>query len=136
MKKFMFFMLLFLTAIGIGVAQDVLPPDNLVDVVTNLPLYAASLLGLSVLSVFITGLVNGLLTTVKKWIRQVVSWLVPIVIAALFTFVLKIGFLVDEPILSVLLYGLGAGLVSNGIFDISFIKTAIVFIEQLLKKEE
>jgi len=136
MKKFMFILMLFVLVLPI-VGQEIEPPDDFIDVVTNFEGYIGSLLGLGFLSIWLSGLLNGWFKFTKDWPRRVVSWLVPILIAFVVGFLLKIGFLAEKPWYITLLYGFGAGLFSNGLFTIDFIKTAVTMIEGWLgnKKE-
>lgn len=117
-------------------AQVIDPPADIVDVVGNLDLYMGSLLGLSVLSVFLTGIVNGWLKNKKDWVRQVTSWLVPILLAFIFGGLLKFGFLGDQPLFTSILYGFAAGLVSNGFFDINFVQTLVTWLEEKLNNKK
>ena len=136
MKKVMLFLALFLAPIMLLVAQDVEPPETLVDVISNLEGFMGSLLGLSFLSVWVTASVNGLLKFTDAVVRQLVSWLTPIVLALALGTAMNIGFLAEEPFYTAILYGLGAGLVSNGVFDIAFVKTAVLWLELNLFKNK
>lgn len=134
MKKFVLLFLMMLLAVPI-IAQVIDPPENIVDVVGNIDGYMGSLLGLALLSTFLTGIVNGWLKVVKDWIRQVISWVIPIIIAVVLGFLLNFGFLAEEPWYIAVLYGLGAGLVSNGLFDINFVHVAVKWVEGLLNSK-
>ena len=134
MKKIILFFVLLFSAMALF-AQITSPPTNLVDVVTHFNEYMGTLLGLSFLSVWLTGILNGWLKVSQKGLRQLVSWLVPIVIALIFGTLLNFGFLGSEKWYIAVLYGFGAGLVSNGIFDISFVEVAVKFIESKIKGE-
>jgi len=129
--KFAFMMLIMLIPIiGVLAQTDstlvvIDPPGDIVDFVVNFDVFMASLGGLAVASVFLSGLINGLLKVVKSWVKQVVSWVIPIGLAFLATYVLKLGFLVDQPVLNVVIYSAAAGLVSNGIFDIAFVNAFV-----------
>ncbi len=107
------------------IAQEITGPDGWIDFVVRFDVFAGSLAGLAAVSVWLTGIINGLFKEAKSWIKQLVSWAVPTVFALLVTYVLKMGFLIDKSIWEVLVFGLGAGLVSNGIFDIGFVKVAV-----------
>lgn len=137
--KSRWFMLLLFILIGVTglVAQEVGSPEDLIDFIVRFDEFTASLAGLAVVSVWLTGLVNGMIKDAKSWIKQVVSWVVPTVFALVITYLLKVGFLVDRSILEVLIFGLGAGLVSNGIFDIGFVNSAVNWlIGKIFKKQE
>ena len=133
MRKIM--ILLFMLVLSLPILAQVQPPENAVDVITNIDLYIGSLLGLAFLSTWIVGIVNGWLKVNQAWIRQAISWAVPIVLAVVLGFLLKLGFLAGEAWYITILYGLGAGLVSNGIFDIGFVKTAVLWLEQLINSK-
>ena len=132
--KFLFLMRIMLIPVVRLLAQTdstvvvIDPPGDIIDFVVNFDVFMASLGGLAIASVFLSGLINGWLKIVKSWVKQVVSWLVPVGLAVVATFVLKLGFLVDQPVLNVLIYSAAAGLVSNGIFDISFVNSFVNWI--------
>ena len=132
MKKLKLILLFLVIPIVAMIAQVVDPPTNVVDLVTDFNVFVGSLAGYAAFSVFVTGLINGWVKITKSWLKQVVSWLVPIILTVGVTFVLKTGFLEGEPILKVIIYGFGAGLVSNGLFDISFVNTAVAWIVNAL----
>lgn len=131
MKKVMMIFAL-ITFATIGLVAQVDPPGDIGDVVVNIDKWMGSLAGLAALSVFVTGIINGLFQNLTGWLRQLISWVVPIVIAVVVGTLMGIGFLAEESIYIALIYGLGAGLVSNGLFDIPFVTKLIVFIEKLL----
>jgi len=72
----------------------------------------------------------------KKWVKQVVSWIISIAIALVANYVLNKGFLAEETFIMTLLSGLGIGLVANGIFDAQFVKAILEFIRLKLPKNE
>ena len=100
------------------VAQAVEPPTDIVDLVVRFDVFIGSLAGYAAVSIFLTGLINGWIKVVKSWVKQVVSWIVPVILVVIVSLILKAGFLAGEPFIKVFLFGAGAGLVSNGIFDI------------------
>ena len=57
--------------------------------------------------------------------KQVISWVVPVILVVVVSLLLKAGFLAGESFIKILIFGLGAGLVSNGIFDIGFVNTMV-----------
>jgi|AntDeeMinimDraft_5_1070356.scaffolds.fasta_scaffold69951_1 hypothetical protein len=131
MKKFMIFLVMFVLVIPV-IGQVVEPPSDIFDAVANFKTYMASLGGIAVLSLFITGLINGSLQVLKKWMRLAVSWGVPILLAFIGGYLLKIGFLYDAEWWLVILYGFGAGLMANRGYDVDVIQNIILFIESLL----
>ena len=120
------------------IAQEIVGPIDVLDFVSRFDVFVGSLGGLAVVSIWLTGVINGLFRDAKSWIKQVVSWLVPTVFAIFVTYVLGVGFLVGRSILEILVFGLAAGLVSNGLFDIGFVKTAVNWLVGKIfnKKEE
>ncbi len=107
------------------VAQVVDPPTDIVDLVVNFDVFVGSLAGYAAVSIFLTGLLNGWFKITKSWVKQIVSWAVPVVLVAVISLLLKAGFLAGESFIKVLVFGAGAGLVSNGIFDIAFVNTMV-----------
>ena len=124
--------LFFMMLLSVPIIAQVEAPETIVDVITNIDLYLGSLLGLAFLSTWLTGVVNGWIAVAKAIYRQLISWTVPIILAFVFGYLLKLGFLAGEAWYIAILYGLAAGLVSNGIFDISFVKTGVKWLEGLL----
>jgi len=116
-------------------AQDVVPvPDDVLEILTQLNVYFGSLAGIAALTTFLAALLNGLLKVDKKLYRQFVAWLVAIVLLV-GTNLVNYGFAAEFSILKSILYGFGAGLVANGIFDIPFIKILLDTVEGWFKKE-
>jgi len=131
MKWMLLSFLLLLPLVG-AIAQAVDPPTDVVDLVVNFNTLIGSTAGYVAISLFLTGLINGWMKLVKPWLKQVVSWLVPIVLVILVSLIFKVGFLAGKPILTVIAYGLGAGLVSNGIFDIVIVNTVVNWVVEKL----
>ncbi len=129
MKGSLVLILMFM--VGGLIAQAVEPPTDIVDLVVRFDVFIASLAGYAAISIFLTGLINGWTKIVKSWVKQVVSWVVPVVLVIVVSLVLKAGFLAGEPFVNIAIFGLGAGLVSNGIFDISFVN---VFVNWIVTK--
>jgi len=130
---------LLLIPFGILIAQAIEPPTDVVDLVVRFDTFIASLAGYAAVAIFLTGLINGWSKITKSWMKQVISWVVPIILVVVVSFLLKAGFLAGENFIKVLIFGLGAGLVSNGIFDISFVNTFIGWVVEkvggVIKKE-
>jgi len=128
-------LLIFIVGGTLGLMAQEAPAD-FIDFIVRFDVFVGSLGGLAVVSVWLTGLINGLIPNVKSWIKQIVSWIVPTVFALIVTYLFKVGFLVDKGILEVLIFGVGAGLVSNGIFDIGFVKAAVNWlIDKIIPKK-
>ena len=131
--------LLLLIPFGVMIAQVVDPPTDVVDLVVRFDTFIASLAGYAAVAIFLTGLINGWSKITKSWMKQVISWVVPVLLVVVVSFLLKAGFLAGENFIKVLIFGLGAGLVSNGIFDISFVNIAVNWVVEkvggVIKKE-
>lgn len=77
----------------------------------------------------------------KGWLKQLISWLLSIALAAV-GFGFQLGYFADfGPInqwqgwVLTALNGVGAGLVANGIFDIDLVQDILNWIESLFKKK-
>lgn len=117
-KLFAFFVMLFVFA-GLAFGQD----GGLLGGI-DINTVFASLAGVAAGSVFISALLIKWLKVEKGWVKQLVSWIAPV---ALFVVgnLLNIGFMAEFTWLMTVVYGLGAGLVSNGIFDIELVKAIL-----------
>ena len=129
MKKILILGVLFMCVLMAPLAaQEVEPPDNVLDVITHLDMYLGSLAGLAAVAAFFSAMVNGFLKVTKGLVKQLVAWGVSIVIIVAAD-IANFGFVADFPIIKAVVYGLGAGLIANGIFDIPFIKTILDKVE-------
>lgn len=118
------------------IAQDTVPvPDDVMEVLTQLNVYFGSLAGIAALSAFLAALLNGLLNVTKKMVKQLVAWLVAIILLVGANLV-NYGFAAEFSILKSIIYGFGAGLVANGIFDIPFIKILLDTVEGWFRPAE
>ncbi len=100
----------------------------------DLSQYFVSLAALVPLVVLITDFINKWINVEKGWIKQVVSWVISIVLclAAMF---LNWGMFAELKIGVTISYGVATGLVANGIFDIKIVQTILDFLLKFLKKE-
>ena len=110
------------------------PPADWLGVVENFSTWFGTFAGIAALGVFIAGFFNGLLNISKKFTKQLVAWAVCIILASIGNLA-NVGFLAEATWLMTILYGLGAGLAANGIFDAPLVHAVILAIEQALKKE-
>ena len=94
----------------------------------------ASIAGVAAGSVFISALLIKWFKVEKGWVKQIVSWVAPVVLFVAGN-LLNIGFMAEFTWLMTVIYGLGAGLVSNGIFDIELVKKLLAALN-LEKKTE
>ncbi len=116
-------------------AQDVIPvPDDVMDIITQLNLYFGSLAGIAAITTFLAALLNGLLKVTKKYVKQLVAWAVAIILLVGAN-LMNYGFAAEFSILKSIIYGLGAGLVANGIFDVPIVKSILNVVEGWFKKE-
>lgn len=135
MKRFIAFFIIAIVAIPI-IAQPIEPPADWAAVVDNFWIWFGNLAGLAALTTFIAGFLNGVLKASGKFVRQLVAWVVAVVLAWL-SVLLNIGFLAEAQWYMVVLYGVGAGFVANGFFDVGLIQAIILAIESAVgnKKE-
>lgn len=136
MKKFVFFAIMFVTLIMTPVmvmAQDVEPPASIIDLLANLNVYLASMIGVAAMTVFTGGLLNGLFKVTSKIWRQVIVWLCAIATMVISNLA-NIGYGAEFTIWSSLLHGFGAGLIANGLFDFPVVNAIVKFIEALINK--
>lgn len=134
-KRIAFFLIVVLTifAAPVIMAQTIDPPASIIDLLANLNIYLASMVGVAAMSTFLGALLNGLLKIVKPFIKQLVVWLVAIAVMIIAN-VANIGYGGEFTYWQSLLHGLGAGLVANGIFDVPIVKAIMEFIEKLFNK--
>jgi opacity protein-like surface antigen len=137
MKKFLLIavsMLLFALPVF---SQDVEPPQNWLAVVEGFSTWFGTFAGIAALGTFVAGFVNGLIKSTNKFLRQFIAWVVCIALAVVGNLV-NLGFLSEATWLITVIYGFGAGLVANGLFDVPLVYAVIVAIESALgnKKEE
>lgn len=139
MKKAIIFfsaMMFLLMLPALLIAQDTVSvPEDVMEILMQINVYFGSLAGIAALTTFLAALLNGLLKVEKKFVKQFIAWLVAIILlvgANLFNF----GFGAEFSILKSILYGFGAGLVANGIFDIPFIKILLDTVEGWFKPKE
>ena len=93
----------------------------------------ATLGGLAAGSVIISAAFIKLFKATKSWVRQLISWLVPIALMVAGN-LLNIGFMSEFTWLMTVAYGLGAGLASNGIYDIEKVQALLALIGLSEKK--
>jgi hypothetical protein len=123
MKKVVMF-LFFLMAIPIAMfAQVVNPPTNWLDLFANINTWLASLAGVAAVTVFLAATVNTLFKITGFW-KQVIAWGISIILLFAGN-LLNLGFMAQLTWLNTLIYGVAAGFIANGIFDIEFIKSIL-----------
>lgn len=87
--------------------------------------------GLAALTVVITGFINKTFKVEKDWVKQLISWLVPVVVSVV-GFALQLGLFAAFGPLTLwtgwvysILTGLGVGLISNGLYDINGVQSLL-----------
>jgi hypothetical protein len=128
MKKIVCFLTLGLLIFGIGMPllAQVVDTTQISILPVGVSFGFGSLVAISGLTIFITALLNKILkVTIPIW-KQIISWGVSIVIVVAAN-LLSLGFAANLSLLSTLLYGLANGLLSNGVFDLSFIRLLLSF---------
>lgn len=95
--------------------------------------WVATLSSIAAAAVFLgAGVIQIFKVTVKIW-KQVIVWLVSIALTALGN-LFNIGFAAEFPWLTTIIYGLAAGLVANGLFDINTVQAVLTFLKLKEKK--
>ena len=129
MKKFMFVLVLMLFSSVMIFAQEPEIPGDWGDVVVNLNSWFASLAGLAGITVFVAAFINKVIFKfVKTWKKQLIAELVAVLLAV-GSSIANFGFLADAVWYVAILYGVGAGLVSNGFFDVPTVKALLKFLK-------
>jgi len=138
MKKVMFvcaIMIALLTVPLLAFSQDVNPPENVIDLITQLNVYMASLAGIAAMSAFLGSLILGLFKPPKGFVRMIIVWVISIVIMILSN-VFNYGFAAEFTWFACILYGLGAGLAANGLSTVAGVHTILEVIEAIFKKKD
>lgn len=129
MKRLILFLILILGSVVIF-AQDLpAPPDDWGDIVMNPEKWFLSFGAVSLLTAFLATFVIGLLKVTSKFVKQLVAWIVAIILLV-GSDLLNFGYAAQFPILLAVIHGFGAGLASNGVFDIPVIKAVLDTIEK------
>jgi len=132
--KLIFMGVLIMFVSVLAIAQDVVPPDSIIDVFLNFNTWIGTLAGVAALSVFLTELVNSkVISASPVWLKRVVSWVVPSILIVIGNLA-NLGFMAELTWLQTAVFGVGAGLVSNGIFDIEIVQQILIALK--LKKVE
>jgi len=132
MKKLIFLLAFFLTIPLMISAQEIIPPVDWLEILANPLAWLATFPAIAGVVMFLTAIINGLLNTQGKFLKQFVSWIIGIIIAVIAD-IINIGFTADMPLIIAVLYGWGAGLAANGTFTIAFLKSILEAIETFFK---
>lgn len=129
MKRLILFLILILGSVVIF-AQDLpAPPADWGDIIMNPEKWFLSFGAVSLLTAFLATFVIGLLKVTSKFVKQLVAWIVAIILLV-GSDLLNFGYAAQFPILLAVVHGFGAGLASNGVFDIPVIKAVLDTIEK------
>lgn len=131
MKKLVLFCGLMLLPIAVFCQADstqVNPPGSWSEVLNNFSAWFNTLAAVSALTVFVAAFLNRIFKVSTGWVKQLVSWLCAIALCYGGN-LLNLGFIADFPWLTTGIYGIAAGFVANGIFDINFVQTILDFIK-------
>lgn len=129
MKKMILFFMLILGS-AVIFAQDLpAPPDSWGDIIMNPEKWFLSFGAISLLTAFLAAFLNGVLKVTKNFVKQLVAWIVAIILVV-GSDLLNFGYAAQFPILLAVIHGFGAGLASNGVFDIPIIKGVLDTIEK------
>ena len=129
MKKMILFFILILGS-AVIFAQDLpAPPDSWGDIIMNPEKWFLSFGAISLLTAFLAAFLNGALKVTKNFVKQLVAWIVAIILVV-GSDLLNFGYAAEFPILLAVIHGFGAGLASNGVFDIPVIKGVLDTIEK------
>ena len=123
MKKLMMFFAMMFVLILPTFGQAVEPPTNWLELFANINVWLASLAGVAAVTVFLAAFVNTLLKT-SGFVKQIVAWVIAILILVIGNLV-NMGFMAELNWLHTIVYGIAAGFISNGIFDLETVKAIL-----------
>ena len=123
MKKLMMFLIVLIAFTIPAIAQEVEPPTNWLDLFANINVWLGSLAGVAAVTVFLAGAVNTLLKT-TGFIKQLIAWIIAIILLVVGNLI-NMGFMAELTWLNTIVYGVAAGFLANGIFDLGFIQLVL-----------
>ena len=123
MKKLMMFFALMFVLILPTFGQAIEPPTDWLQVFANINLWLASLAGVAAVTVFLAAFVNTLLKT-SGFVKQIVAWIIAILLLVVGNLV-NMGFMAELNWLHTIVYGVVAGFISNGIFDLETVRAIL-----------
>lgn len=128
MKKIVCFLTLGLLIFGLGMSSfaQVVDSTHVVIPPVGEGFGFGSLVAISGITIFLTALFNKVLKVVAPLWKQILSWGISIAIIGVAN-LLNLGFAANLTLASTFLYGLANGLLSNGVFDLSFIRLLLSF---------
>lgn len=123
-KLMMFFAFLLLLPIAILAQEPVVnPPTNWLELFANINVWLGSLAGVSAVTVFLAAVLNTLFNTKGFW-KQIVAWAVALILLIVGNLI-NMGFMAELNWLNTIVYGLAAGFISNGIFDVELVRAIL-----------
>jgi hypothetical protein len=132
MKKVLFLIMLLVFPVVLF-AQDVpTPPTSWADIIMNPQQWFVSFGAVALLTAFLTAFLNGLFKVEKNFAKQLMAWLVAIVLVV-GSDLLNFGYAKDYPTLFAVINGFAVGLASNGVFDVPALKSILGTIEKWFK---
>jgi hypothetical protein len=135
MKKMILFLALLLALPLVIFAQDPTPPTGWGDVIMNPAKWFVDIGAVAILTAFIAAFFNGFLAITKKFPRQLIAWAVAIILLVV-SDLINFGYAAEFPILLAVMHGFGAGLISNGVFNVPVVKGILTAIEGWFPKKE
>lgn len=108
-------------------------PQDMWDFILHFNEWIGTFSGIVLATAFLAAFLNGLLKVTKNFVKQLVAWAVAIILLV-GTDLLNIGYAAELPIILAVIHGFAAGLASNGVFDIPFMKSILDKIEHWFVK--
>jgi hypothetical protein len=134
MKKLLFALIALAALPLLAQEPDIQPPDNWMDLLGNMDTWLGTLAGIAAATVFLGSVVTSLLKITKGWLKQIMAWVVAIAICVAGNLA-NFGLLAEANVWQTIAYGLGAGLVANGFFNVTIIRAILVALKLEVKKE-
>ncbi len=123
MKKSMMFLIMMFALVLPTFGQSVEPPTDWLNLFANINVWLGSLAGIAAVTVFLAAEVNKLLKLEGFW-KQLMAWIVAILLMVVGNLV-NLGFMAELDWLHTIVYGIAAGFISNGIFDLETVKAIL-----------
>ena len=102
----------------------------------------STIAGVAAFDVAVSAWLIGICKVTKNWLKQLISWVLPVVICAI-AYLLQFGLFADYGTIAewqgwvlTAVTALGIGLIANGIYDIEFVKMLIEGIKKLFTKKQ
>ncbi len=131
-KSMMFFVMMFALLIP-AFGQSVEAPTDWLAMFSSINVWLGSLAGIAAVTVFLAAELNKLLKLEGFW-KQLMAWIVAILLMVVGNLV-NLGFMAELDWMHTIVYGIAAGFVSNGIFDITLVQLLLQAIGIEPKKE-